>query len=257
MEENYNYMEENYNYMNECGICFKEFNNNLISNDIYDDTDEDSEDDDNDDDNNDDNNNNDNNNDDNNNYKAIINKNKFIYNPISVNLLECKTNKCYYKLCDECKEVYYIKYKNKNCPNCREKIENIDEIIQNLEEQNENNNQILIENIDNYYFPNQGLCRISVIYCKNCLIFTSIFCIFGFSSFFFGALIINPKFSDDTYEDGEDDKDDEDDKYDDLEKISKKDVYILQIVFGFIVLCFILNILRCCLKIISIDFSHN
>ena len=213
-------MEENYNYMNECGICFKEFNNNLISNHNYDDTDEDSQDEDNDDDN------------------AIINKNKFIYNPINVNLLECKTNKCYYKLCDECKEVYYIKYKNKNCPNCREKIENIDEIILNLEEQNENSNQILIENIDDYYFPNQGLCRISVIYCKNCLIFTSIFCIFGFSSFFFGALIINPKFSDDNI----------DDNIDDMEKLPKKDVYILQTVFGFIVLCFILNILRCCFK---------
>ena len=132
-------MEENNNYMDECGICFKKLNNNLILSGVYDDN------------NNNNDSDNDNNNDsdsdnDNNNYNNVIVKKKygFIYNPIRVNLLECKTDKCYFKLCNDCKKVYYLKYKNKFCPNCREKIENIDQIIQNLEEQKENTNQSLI-----------------------------------------------------------------------------------------------------------------
>ena len=128
-------------------------------------------------------------------------------------------------------------HKNKNCPNCRKKIENIDHIIQILEEQKENTNQSLIENFDDYYFPTHGLCRMSIVYCKNCIIVTGVMSFIGFSSFFLGSLFIK-----------NDNKDILTDDYQDEDKLSITDIYAIQVAFGFIIFCFIFNVLRCCYK---------
>jgi len=196
--------------MEECGICFKDLENNLMLSDSSDDSD-DSDDD----------------------NVTIKPKNNTVYNPISIEMFECKTEKCEYRLCDECKDIYYIKYKNKKCPNCRNKIENIDEIIENMEEQKENTN----ETFDNYYLPTHTACKWTIIYCKNCIIFTAAFSFVGFSSILLGSLIINPKNNDDDIDD-----------FDDSEKPSQIDIYSIQFVFGFFIFCFIFNILRCCYK---------
>ena len=205
--------------MEECGICFKDLENNLLitddNHDNHDNSDDDSDDTD----------------DDN---ITIKSKNNTFYNPISIELFECKTEKCEYRLCDECKDLYYIKYKNKNCPNCRNKIENIDEIIENMEEQKENRTEIF----EDYYFPTYGVCRISFIYFKKCIIFTGVVSFIGFSSILIGSLMIKPDHKDDEF----------DDDFDDKQKLSQTDIYAIQFVFGFIVFCFIFNILRCCYK---------
>ena len=200
--------------MEECGICFKDLENNLI---ISNDSDSDSDSDDIDNDN-----------------VSKNPKNNTIYNPISIELFECKTEKCEYRLCDECKDLYYIKYKNKKCPNCRNKIENIDEIIENMEEQKENSTEIF----EDYYFPTYSVCRISFKYCKYCIIFTTAFSFVGFSSILLGSLIINPKNNDD----------DIDDDFSDKQKTSQTDIYAIQFIFGFFIFGCIFNVLRCCYK---------
>ena len=165
---------------------------------------------------------------------SLISSARILGSSISIELLECKTDKCDYKLCDECKDLYYIKYKNKNCPNCRKKIENIDHFIEHMEEQKENTN----DTFENYYLPTHGACKLTVIYCRNCIIVTGVMCFIGSSSFFLGSLIINPKNSEDDFDD-----------YDDnMDKLSKNDLYTLQIIFGFIIFFFIVNVLRCCYK---------
>ena len=200
--------------MEECGICFKDLENNLsLSDDEFDNT-------------------------------EMIEKKQSsnTYNPIYIELLDCKTDKCQYKLCDDCKKLYFFKYKYKYCPNCREKIENIDQLIENVESQDISLN----ENFDDYYFPTHGLCRISIIYCKNCILFSAAFSFVGVSSFFLGALIVNPR-----------NKNDFDDFDDDSSKLSENDAYVIQFVFGFFLFFFIINFFRCCIKIFSIDFSRN
>lgn len=200
--------------MEECGICFKDLENNLsLSDDECD------------------------------NIEVNEKKqNDNTYNPIYINLLDCKTDKCQYKLCDDCKKLYFFKYKYKYCPNCREKIENIDQLIENVESRNISLN----ENFDDYYFPTHGLCRISIIYCKNCILFSAAFSFLGVSSIVLGSLIVNPK-----------NKNNFDDFDDDSNKLSKNDVYILQFIFGFLMIFCILTTLRCCIKIFFIDSSRN
>ena len=219
--------------MEECGICFKDIENNLIISDSDTNSDSDSDSD----------------SDSNNDIikKTIIKKNLCgsVYNPISIELLNCKTDKCTYKLCDECKELYYFKYKNTTCPNCREKIENIDELIENAEQQNQNTNENLSEDFDYYYFPTHGLCRMTFFYCKNCIICIGTTIVIGAGSMFLGSLIIDPKMvGDDFIDDRYNDNDNND--IDDYVSISS--IYVLQFIFGFFLLILITNILRTCFK---------
>jgi len=49
--------------------------------------------------------------------------------PTSVQDLTCITENCSYTLCNDCKDTYYKKFKNKNCPNCRNAIPHIEIFI--------------------------------------------------------------------------------------------------------------------------------
>jgi len=55
-----------------------------------------------------------------------------------ISSIECVTQNCSYKLCNECKDSYYYKFKNKSCPSCRETIPKIDIIVQELSNMNAN-----------------------------------------------------------------------------------------------------------------------